>query len=221
TEPKPFKVALLHHLPSILWVDHQMMLTSSADPPKKLRQIKFSRLLTREISMNTCSSKEDYYHDGVSVSVPFRWESEPGTPKIRFRESPLPPLTPPPSYYSSSLKSPLAKNPNKSTLFSSIFPKRATSRKANLLSSPASSSSSSSSSQTSSPWSTSYSVPSSPASFRGRYEMSSPRLSSYDSRAVEDHEESSGSGGVSALCFARSRGCYSSLIKLFLRVNAE
>ncbi|XP_031128450.1 uncharacterized protein LOC116030361 [Ipomoea triloba] len=56
----------------------------------------FSRFLSRQETSNR------YYGD---VSVPFVWESQPGTPKHRFADSAAalrPPLTPPPSYYSNS-----------------------------------------------------------------------------------------------------------------------
>ncbi|XP_071734383.1 uncharacterized protein [Rutidosis leptorrhynchoides] len=43
-----------------------------------------------------------YY--GKASSVPFMWESQPGTPKHVLTESCLPPLTPPPSYNQSNQK---------------------------------------------------------------------------------------------------------------------
>ncbi|XP_038716838.1 polycomb group protein Psc-like [Tripterygium wilfordii] len=134
--------------------------------------------------------------EGISsaeVSVPFSWESRPGTPTVKLGETPLPPLTPPPSYfYNVNLSTPIKKH-SKPKLLSSIF--RRTS--SNLPSSPASSSSSSSSSSQS--WTSrpkSYSVPSSP---RQSY------------KEVEDEEECEESP-VATLCFgsrasARSRGC--------------
>ncbi|KAK1409289.1 hypothetical protein QVD17_35815 [Tagetes erecta] len=39
-----------------------------------------------------------YYGSASAGSVPFMWESQPGTPKHALAESSLPPLTPPPSY---------------------------------------------------------------------------------------------------------------------------
>ncbi|URE01159.1 hypothetical protein MUK42_03701 [Musa troglodytarum] len=39
------------------------------------------------------------YHEVVPASVPFVWESQPGTPKATFAATQLPPLTPPPSYF--------------------------------------------------------------------------------------------------------------------------
>ncbi|KAL5825780.1 hypothetical protein ACOSQ3_021843 [Xanthoceras sorbifolium] len=214
-----------------------------ADPTKKPLQVvrkNCSRLLTREASME--------HNDGgvsLSVSVPFRWESEPGTPKVRSRENPLPPLTPPPSYFysnnnnnsSSSPKTPTTRSSkhyfSKSHILDTIFPKRTTKKttKSRHPSSPVFSSSSSSSSdsnfsRSSFPWpvsssSSSYSVPSSPArpsEFRRRYcGASSPRLS-FDSRAVVDGDDDH----LSSLCFGRGgtnprfRGCYASMIKVLL-----
>lgn len=211
------------------------MRTSRADPPKKLPQIndghKITRRLTREISISHGLLMEDYYyHEGASVSVPFRWESEPGTPKIRYRDLARPPLTPPPSYSYNSSNPPIGKNPKKSSLLGTVFTKRAT-RKTNNVnpSSPSSSSSSSASSSRSS----SYSVPSSSmikaSNFRPRYEISSPRLSC-DSRArydeEEHHEYGSSSNASPALCSsrganARPRGLYSYLIKVLMLKNSQ
>ncbi|CAM8971530.1 unnamed protein product [Rhodiola kirilowii] len=83
---------------------------SSTDLQQKTLLIKqddkfFSRLLSRELSMNTKNGS----FRGLPSSVPFTWESQPGTPKHHFHSGtvqPLPPLTPPPSYYSthSSIK---------------------------------------------------------------------------------------------------------------------
>lgn len=48
--------------------------------------------------MSVTNSFSEVYYGDTSVTIPFRWESQPGTPKIKFPERPLPPLTPPPSY---------------------------------------------------------------------------------------------------------------------------
>lgn len=161
------------------------------------------------------------YHGEESASVPFVWESQPGTPKVRFKENSLPPLTPPPSYFQNATKKPIikAKNNNKnspkSSFLQTLFPKRANTRKGGGVrsqttgssniwsyssSSPSSSSSSSFSSSSLRP--TSYSVP------------SSPMINSRKEEKEEDLCEVSSSG----LCFgnARSRGCYSSMFKKVL-----
>ncbi|KAK9061020.1 hypothetical protein SSX86_018200 [Deinandra increscens subsp. villosa] len=43
-----------------------------------------------------------YYGSASAGSVPFMWESQPGTPKHALTQSSLPPLTPPPSYQQSN-----------------------------------------------------------------------------------------------------------------------
>ncbi|PWA96281.1 hypothetical protein CTI12_AA041760 [Artemisia annua] len=46
------------------------------------------------------SSFRVLYYGASKGSVPFMWESQPGTPKHALTQSSLPPLTPPPSYQS-------------------------------------------------------------------------------------------------------------------------
>ncbi|CAH8332458.1 unnamed protein product [Eruca vesicaria subsp. sativa] len=62
--------------------------------------VRSSKVIKESSQVN--SSSRIYYYGGASV--PFLWETRPGTPKHSlFSESfRLPPLTPPPSYYSSS-----------------------------------------------------------------------------------------------------------------------
>ena len=62
------------------------------------------------------------YYGRVSVAVPFMWESQPGKPKYKLCESTLPPLTPPPSYYSASNKKPTRKH-SRSNLLHILFPR--------------------------------------------------------------------------------------------------
>ncbi|MCD7470688.1 hypothetical protein HAX54_010709 [Datura stramonium] len=82
----------------------------------------FSRLLSKESTAKGESSFRYYYCGGSSGSIPFVWESQPGTPKHKFSDTCLPPLTPPPSYQTNShLKS--LKKQSKSNFFFSIFPK--------------------------------------------------------------------------------------------------
>ncbi|XP_027333743.1 YLP motif-containing protein 1-like [Abrus precatorius] len=167
----------------------------------------------RKLKRESANVPNEAYHV-ESASIPFVWESQPGTPKVRFKESSLPPLTPPPSYYQNATKKPniKAKNKNspKATLLQTIFPMR-TARKSSVPPQPgssnflsySSSSSSSSSLSSSSPRPTSYSVPSSPMTH-------SSKIGEED----EDLYEVTGS----SLCFgnARSRGCYSSMFKKVL-----
>ncbi|XP_031109797.1 uncharacterized protein LOC116013966 [Ipomoea triloba] len=60
----------------------------------------FSRLLSKEKSSikGESSFRFFYYGDSSRGSIPFRWESQPGTPKHSLSAASLPPLTPPPSY---------------------------------------------------------------------------------------------------------------------------
>ncbi|WZZ20308.1 hypothetical protein YC2023_121695 [Brassica napus] len=136
------------------------------------------------------------YYGRSSAAVPFKWESQPGTPIRLFKRSsgsdsdfnsPVSaPLTPPPSYFSAS--------PSSTKL------KRANVRSGSLVnknrsdpSSPVASSSSSSSSTSS--------VPSSPMRTSDSYGRNSRRPMWYGSRHYN----------------AKSSGCYGSIIKLFLR----
>ncbi|CAL5351599.1 unnamed protein product [Camellia sinensis] len=85
-----------------------MFTSSSPELPQKSLQIKqddkfFSRLESKERSSMGSPSFRVYY-GGVSVAVPFLWESQPGTPKNPLCDTSLPPLTPPPSYYSNISK---------------------------------------------------------------------------------------------------------------------
>lgn len=211
------------------------MLTSSSSTslPQESLKIKkddelFSKHLTSNVSMANFFT-EDNYHGGSSIAIPFIWESQPGTPKIKFHENPLPPLTPPPSYFYSTPKTPTKKH-SKPNFLGTIFPKRST-RKTSIPLSPASPLSSSLRLSTS-PWSsTSYYIPSSPkmvSKSRRRYEMSSPRKS-FESRMMVDEDqevEHECESPVSTLCFGIGRGanarssrgsCYASMIKALLR----
>ncbi|XWS71931.1 hypothetical protein CRYUN_Cryun03dG0180900 [Craigia yunnanensis] len=183
------------------------MQTSSLYLSQKSLRIKhhddfFTRRSSREVSIINLSFED--YHGGASVAIPFNWESEPGTPKVKSREIPsLPPLTPPPSYFYSTQKRTI-KNHSKHKLLDTIFPKRSC-RKTRVKLSPASSSSSSaSSSRSSSPWQRSYSVPSSPIRASNLYaqnELSRAKLFC-DSRANEEEHEYKSS--VSTPCFGRA-----------------
>lgn len=216
--------------------------------PKEHHHHKFfsKRLITRDqLSMAAnnninLSSFEDY-HGGSSVSVPFIWESQPGTPKVKFRDNPannLPPLTPPPSYRyspvtqrSSPYNNITRKTSPKANILQTIFsPKQfAAARRKRFPPSPSLSPSSSSSSPRSNSSVSSSPVVSKTPSLKSRgWRMniiSSPRLS-VDSRVDGgDHEDEDQEYGspVSTLCFGRGvantrsrSGCYSSLIKVLL-----
>lgn len=165
-------------------------------------------------------SNYEGYHGGETASVPFTWESQPGTPKVNFRDTPLPPLTPPPSFTYSINKPHNNKSSSSSSskpnLFQSIFPKR-TARKARVLQRPPANASPafSFSSSTSSCSSSSYNSRSaSPVRLRSRSVPSSP----VRRQRKKEEEEDGYNVDVSGLCFgnAGSRGCYSSMIKKLL-----
>lgn len=78
--------------------------------------------MTGEIAVDTYSSpRREYYHAGACAKVPFIWESQPGTPNHRLRQTPLPPLTPPPSFFSPSATAPSSKKTIKNRKY--VFPK--------------------------------------------------------------------------------------------------
>lgn len=83
---------------------------------------KFLRKLEKYNSSMQASFRMLYY-GGATGSVPFVWESQPGTPKHKLSDQyPLPPLTPPPQYLSSPRASSLQKKHSKnSRIFNSIF----------------------------------------------------------------------------------------------------
>lgn len=108
----------------------------------------FSRLMSKETSMANTSSRVFSYYGETSVAVPFTWEEQPGTPKHPLSETSLPPLTPPPSYYSNYSRSSnynKQRNSKANNIFSCILPRFRGSRKSHDFS-PSSSRSSSSSS---------------------------------------------------------------------------
>lgn len=87
------------------------MISSGTGGGSSLLQIKeddkvCASLLFKEASLAN-SSFRVYYGVAAAGSVPFRWESRPGTPKhtSAAAAAALPPLTPPPSYYFSSPRS--------------------------------------------------------------------------------------------------------------------
>ncbi|KAM5560625.1 hypothetical protein ABKV19_021672 [Rosa sericea] len=79
----------------------------------------FSRVLSKESAMANPSFK--VYYGGQPANVPFMWESQPGTPKHKFSEETLPPLTPPPSYYSNNPNKKPFKKHSRSNLLRVLF----------------------------------------------------------------------------------------------------
>uniref|UniRef100_A0A0E0PI12 Uncharacterized protein n=1 Tax=Oryza rufipogon TaxID=4529 RepID=A0A0E0PI12_ORYRU len=68
----------------------------------------YSRMMSKEAAAAAAPlavpSFRVYYGVASAGSVPFLWESQPGTPKSSPSTAVLPPLTPPPSYYASAGK---------------------------------------------------------------------------------------------------------------------
>lgn len=191
-----------------------MISRSSSNISKKALQIEqedrfFSRLLAKEVSVG--NSSFEVYHGEASLGVPFTWESQPGTPKFQFPETPLPPLTPPPSYFSTTMKN--SKKRRSKPRFLNIILTRLTSRKTSHPTSPVSSTSSSSSSQSRS------SSPTTPSQCHAQVRNLARRRSFDFSAYEEDYEHKlptstlcSGLG-----CRFSSRGCSATAMKVFLR----
>ncbi|XP_010922694.1 uncharacterized protein [Elaeis guineensis] len=131
------------------------MLSNTSSRPQSPLRIKqddkfYSRLLSKESSLANPSFR--VYYGVAPGSVPFLWESEPGTPKAAVATATLPPLTPPPSSHFNTMKSKATKKKKPSSrlsLITTLF-LRLTPRKTHLASPPMSSSSLSSSSSCSS-----------------------------------------------------------------------
>lgn len=115
----------------------------------------FTRLMAKETTNANTSSRVLYYGE-ASLAVPFMWEAQPGTPKHPLSETSLPPLTPPPSYYSNSKSNTKGRN-SKANIFSSILLRFAGSKKGHVSPSSSWSSSNSSLSAASTSWSLAYS----------------------------------------------------------------
>jgi hypothetical protein len=67
----------------------------------------YSKMLSKEAAATLAvpvPSFRVYYGVASAGSVPFLWESQPGTPKSSPSAAALPPLTPPPSYYAAGRK---------------------------------------------------------------------------------------------------------------------
>ncbi|XP_019192514.1 PREDICTED: uncharacterized protein LOC109186815 [Ipomoea nil] len=162
----------------------------------------FSRLLSKEKSSSSSIKGESsfrffYYGDSSKGSIPFRWESQPGTPKHPLSAASLPPLTPPPSYQSSAeLKSGSRRSSSSSSRLPSFFSKLS-SKKTSFFSNVSSSVSSSS-------CSSSFSLPSSAptAALTGRRHRSQ---SDFQLR-LEDLFRDDEASPTSTLCFGGGRG---------------
>ncbi|KAM0852209.1 hypothetical protein ACQ4PT_051910 [Festuca glaucescens] len=142
-----------------------------------------SRLLAPDASLSNPSFR-NYYGVASAGSVPFLWESAPGTPKKGISSADLPPLTPPPSYYSKTSKSMSSKkllpSPKPAGFVPKIF------RRSHTMPSPS---------------------PSNKESVPRKRMVDSPRSSFSSTSRVEDEEEGDGEAR-STLCFGmrHSRG---------------
>ncbi|KAI0526969.1 hypothetical protein KFK09_002565 [Dendrobium nobile] len=147
----------------------------------------YSRVLSKENSAKNPSFR--VYYGVASGSVPFLWESQPGTPKHPMADSTLPPLTPPPSYYTSSNKKTNFIKSHKQNLFQAMLPRLRKPHTPPPQPPPPSASSSSGSHR------------------RGR--SSSSTISSFSSNSrVDEEEHEEGLSPTSTLCFGERRGCY-------------
>ncbi|XP_057499520.1 uncharacterized protein LOC130783768 [Actinidia eriantha] len=162
--------------------------SSSRDLPQDaLHHKSFSRLVSNEGPNMASPSFRVLYYGGVSGSVPFLWESQPGTPKHSFSDTySLPPLTPPPSYFFNNYKIPTKKH-SRSKLLHTLF-LRINLKKIHVPQSPSSSSSLSSSSSSSS------------SNSNGRSRFSSSG-SSFDDSVDGEVVAMNGSSPTSTLCF--------------------
>ncbi|KAJ8898881.1 hypothetical protein K2173_008190 [Erythroxylum novogranatense] len=197
--PKQVKSDKLRNLQDLLF-SKMFAATRSPELPQKSFRIQegdkfFSRILSKENSLANPSSR--VYYGGVSGSVPFVWESEPGTPKYhKFCENSIPPLTPPPSFYSNTGKAHHHHHHHirntkhsRSTLFQMLF-QRISLRKSKASTFPGSD------------WTSLSPTPSS-ASSSSSFVSSSG--TSFDSGPY-DHEHPSFGSPASTLCFCVNRG---------------
>ncbi|CAM0873739.1 unnamed protein product [Alopecurus aequalis] len=133
-----------------------------------------SRLLAPDASLSNPSFR-NYYGVASAGSVPFLWESAPGTPKKGILSTELPPLTPPPSYYSKTTKSKSSKpSPKPAGFVPKIF------RRSQTMPSPSSSKVS--------------------AQYSRRKRLVDSPLSSFSSTSRVEEEEGDSDAG-STLCF--------------------
>ncbi|CAN6705340.1 unnamed protein product [Malus baccata var. baccata] len=181
-----------------------------------------SKIVSKEASVANSSCRVYYGEAGV---IPFKWESQPGTPKHKFSESSLPPLTPPPSYsttrpsgFKHTQQNPSSKTKFLGTIFSSLSSLRKMLKAPNMSSPLPSLSPSSSLSLASSPLSASYSSSSSSSNSssglrnkKGRknqcFSVSRmPIENNYGGDYYDHHHHHQNSGSpTSTLCFGGKR----------------
>ncbi|KAL3654790.1 hypothetical protein CASFOL_000576 [Castilleja foliolosa] len=183
-----------HQNPFRLRHEHDKLFTSSR--------------LSKESSKSNPSFRAVYYGD-VSSTVPFTWESTPGTPKHKSSENPnIPPLTPPPSYFTTNLNNSSKNHSRSKLLFNNLLRRMNPTKKSRLgVSSPHSSSFSSLSWSSSAHSSFSDAVPSNCVRKRRRF---SSWGSSFDAKS--DVINPRGCFGIGKGSGERSRNGYSVLI---------
>ncbi|GAB2227182.1 hypothetical protein Droror1_Dr00008994 [Drosera rotundifolia] len=162
----------------------------------------FSRLLSKENPSSIGAPSFRVYYGGENVNVPFVWETKPGTPKHHTLQDQdhekygtiLPPLTPPPSYYTT--KMPIKKR-GKSNFFRNLLPKLIP-KKPRLSSSSSSSRSSRSSSSSSESSETSWK---SKPTWSPKSQSLTVRSILYDHGMDDEEESRSSMSPTSTLCF--------------------
>ncbi|CAI9758858.1 unnamed protein product [Fraxinus pennsylvanica] len=184
------------------------MLTSSQNFQQKSFRIKHDdeKFLSRLFSKETSKSNPSFrvYYGDVSSAVPFMWETIPGTPKHTFSDNSLPPLTPPPSYYSNKNVNKSLNKPSRSKILYNLLTRMSFKKSVHVGSSPSSSSVSHSLSSLSFSTSSSLSSFSDPMTpSRGHQRR---RFSSWGSSSDHDHDHRREEvGGPSRLCFGIRR----------------
>ncbi|CAI9091834.1 OLC1v1021927C1 [Oldenlandia corymbosa var. corymbosa] len=174
------------------------------DVPPKFLQIKqddkfFSRLLSKESSKGGGAGEASFrvlYYGGAAGSIPFMWESQPGTPKHPSLDNSVPPLTPPPSYQLSPRTMKNMRSHSKPNFLGSLFSRKCTRKTANDKMGSFSSSSSLSYS------SSSQSMPSTPMNKSGsRKKNGLTRSTSAVQFQIDDEDEQNEVSPTSTLCF--------------------
>ncbi|GAB2288212.1 hypothetical protein Dimus_022554 [Dionaea muscipula] len=187
-------------------------------PPEIKQNDKFfSRLLAKEQNNNRAAESPSFrvYYGTATGSVPFMWESQPGTPKHTLAGTTLPPLSPPPSYNTKSHEKSSAKRRRSQVLklLASFFPRQPLVRR-NAHVTPTSPVSVFRSSLSSSSSSSSFSSRTGKPIFlrrrRRRFLLFSRTASPFHSEmsAAEEEEDVHHGSPTPALCFSGSgRGC--------------
>nr|GMD73220.1 pentatricopeptide repeat-containing protein At3g62890-like [Ipomoea batatas] len=113
TSQQKIKVILSRHYIEECSIKMEIPSSEGSDLPVRSNKMEWEekngvdpRCRSKDLSRN---NSFEVYYGGAPVGVPFRWESCPGTPRVKSRETRLPPLTPPPSFMSSPARKDAAK----------------------------------------------------------------------------------------------------------------